>query len=361
MSRTVSTSSPMICFSILHYCACRLTCKPFLSSLFRHKTTNARDCCSNAKFMMLHVRDCPGTTPSFDICPFPWCRKTKHLLYHLVSCECPDTCKICTPTGISGNLRTLQGLNNFRAEKRKEQFAAAALSSPSNAANKSVHNKPGVGGAQLASNAAAAKKNVQQRRVSRTGFIPSAQPRVNRGAKFNHGNQNKHPALIASQNGIAKRNGLSVPSPIPNTGLSKPTNPLAASQVQGDAGRPQQRQAPVAKPNFALTSTITKSIVSTVSKCAKPTQSAPAHTSLHGPANPLTALHPTTTYGAPKTSSPPNPLKGLPIEQSTTHNTSFPNLPNQISVMDNDGNSPAKDRHSVLRSNPVKIKVEGDQ
>ena len=70
--------------------------------------------------MMMHVRDCPGTTSSFDVCPFPWCRKVKHLLYHLVSCPEPDLCDICSPTGMSQNLSALRGLNEYRLKKRKD-------------------------------------------------------------------------------------------------------------------------------------------------------------------------------------------------------------------------------------------------
>jgi hypothetical protein len=70
--------------------------------------------------MMMHIRDCPGTTATFDVCPFPWCRKVKHSLYHLVSCPEPELCEICSPSDISHNLGALQGLNEFRLQKRKE-------------------------------------------------------------------------------------------------------------------------------------------------------------------------------------------------------------------------------------------------
>lgn len=65
---------------------------------------------------MLHVRDCPGTTASFDVCPFPWCRKVKHLLYHLVSCSDPNSCAICSNVNLNRNMRRLHGLNNHRGE-----------------------------------------------------------------------------------------------------------------------------------------------------------------------------------------------------------------------------------------------------
>ena len=68
--------------------------------------------------MMLHVRDCPGTTLIGDVCPFPWCRKVKHMLYHLVSCQSPNTCLICSPTDLNG-MHGLNLLTNFRLRKRR--------------------------------------------------------------------------------------------------------------------------------------------------------------------------------------------------------------------------------------------------
>jgi TAZ zinc finger len=70
--------------------------------------------------MMLHTRDCPGTTSTGDICPFPWCRKVKHLLYHLVSCERQSTCSICSTTGLSRNIRGLMALSEHRLRHRRK-------------------------------------------------------------------------------------------------------------------------------------------------------------------------------------------------------------------------------------------------
>lgn len=66
--------------------------------------------------MMLHVRDCPGTTSTYDICPFPWCRKVKHLLYHLLSCPDPDECQVCSTAALGPNLSRLDGLNQYRLQ-----------------------------------------------------------------------------------------------------------------------------------------------------------------------------------------------------------------------------------------------------
>ncbi|GMH83012.1 hypothetical protein TL16_g09454 [Triparma laevis f. inornata] len=56
----------------------------------QHKSDKHREVCQSSKFMLLHVRDCTGTTSFEDPCPYPWCRKVKHLLFHLLSCEKPD-------------------------------------------------------------------------------------------------------------------------------------------------------------------------------------------------------------------------------------------------------------------------------
>ena len=75
--------------------------------------------------MMLHVRDCHGTTSNFDVCPFPWCRKVKHLLYHLVSCVEPLTCMICSPTNLTKGMEDLIGLNNHRLKRQRERIIAS--------------------------------------------------------------------------------------------------------------------------------------------------------------------------------------------------------------------------------------------
>lgn len=78
--------------------------------------------------MMLHVRDCPGTTSTFDVCPFPWCRKVKHLLYHLVSCTQPKQCAICSPSNLTKEMQGLVGLNKHRLKRQRERMIAAIRS-----------------------------------------------------------------------------------------------------------------------------------------------------------------------------------------------------------------------------------------
>ena len=97
--------------------------------------------------MMLHVRDCPGTTASFDVCPFPWCRKVKHLLYHLVSCTDPDHCTICNGSMLPMSMRRLHCLNAHRgrqyhsalAEKMQNDAAKAKALSISNGNSSKSH------------------------------------------------------------------------------------------------------------------------------------------------------------------------------------------------------------------------------
>jgi hypothetical protein len=91
----------------------------------RHKLTKTRDACQSTKYMMLHVRDCPGTTSTFDVCPFPWCRKVKYLLYHLVSCINPKECTICSPIELTKGLKGLVGLNEHRFKEKKERLIAS--------------------------------------------------------------------------------------------------------------------------------------------------------------------------------------------------------------------------------------------
>ena len=115
---------------------------------------------------MLHVRDCTGLSSNGDICPFPWCRKVKHLLYHLVSCDKGKECSICCPEKLSPNLVALTGLNQHRREKfkeRKKALAAAAAAKRqqmSAVAPQQVTRQPASAAAPNASNASAASQVV---------------------------------------------------------------------------------------------------------------------------------------------------------------------------------------------------------
>ena len=110
----------------------------------KHKSRRHREICLSTKYMMLHVRDCPGTTSNFDVCPFPWCRKVKHLLYHLVSCQNPRQCAICSPTDISKSLQSLSGLNTFRGKKYATRLRMQAAKRRAALGNGQVAGRPNV-------------------------------------------------------------------------------------------------------------------------------------------------------------------------------------------------------------------------
>lgn len=98
------------------------TSHDLLSTRLRHESSHAEEVCRSTKWMMLHVRDCPGTTITDDICPFPWCRKVKHLIYHLVSCTMPQECSICSGSELDYNWSRLRHLNTFRMKLAREKL-----------------------------------------------------------------------------------------------------------------------------------------------------------------------------------------------------------------------------------------------
>ena len=120
-----------------------------------HKNEKARDVCQSTKYMMLHIRDCPGTTSTYDVCPFPWCRKAKHLLYHLVSCRKPKECAICSPKSLPKGFSTLVGLNAHRFKKRREKMVAA-IKAANSAARKS---RPSSGQSKKSSGKSSQSRN----------------------------------------------------------------------------------------------------------------------------------------------------------------------------------------------------------
>mmetsp|Transcript_23482 Transcript_23482/g.48876 ORF Transcript_23482/g.48876 Transcript_23482/m.48876 type:complete len:788 (+) Transcript_23482:160-2523(+) len=89
----------------------------------RHKNPRHMEVCQSVKFMMLHIRDCAGTvlTNPDEPCPFPWCRKAKHLVYHVASCDHPESCEICdkSPSPYLSGYRNLAKLNTIRLTEEK--------------------------------------------------------------------------------------------------------------------------------------------------------------------------------------------------------------------------------------------------
>jgi TAZ zinc finger len=115
---------------------------------FSHKNADHSEVCRSTKYLMLHVRDCPGTTATFDVCPFPWCRKVKHLLFHLVSCSHPQSCAMCSSKHLSRNMKRLQCLNKHRGETYKAELLARLRSK-----TKKSSNKPKMGNADVRTHA----------------------------------------------------------------------------------------------------------------------------------------------------------------------------------------------------------------
>ena len=62
----------------------------------------------------------------FDVCPFPWCRKVKHLLHHLVTCQEQEYCSICSPSDLTPSFSALRGLNEHRFKNLRNRLSAKA-------------------------------------------------------------------------------------------------------------------------------------------------------------------------------------------------------------------------------------------
>lgn len=306
-------------------------------SVFRHEDEKHHECCTNIKFMMLHVRDCPGATAANDICPFPWCRKTKHLLYHLLSCPSSKTCKICTPLTLSRNLTALKGLNEFRYQKRKELHSGhkKALNIPGKPADTTSQTQ----GQDINSTV---RKVAPQRKPPRNGAVTSAARPIIRNNKAHQ--QLPSAMSLPRPNDSGK---LTVPSPIPTSGLSssKPHNPLSHGQCQTLTERLNHPASKPKTPYLPSKSINRKDLIAT------------SRTSSHGIGNPLNILNPPASYTASNISSPPNPLKGLPSDHSAISSTNFPTLPTQISINDDGGNTTSKGCLNPMR----KVKIESDR
>ena len=104
----------------------------------QHNSHEHAETCRSVKWMMLHVRDCPGTTSNFDVCPFPWCRKVKHLLYHLVSCQDPQSCNTCAPADLGKNLVHLKAHSEHRLKAYRQTLLANFSWSPKKTATPAV-------------------------------------------------------------------------------------------------------------------------------------------------------------------------------------------------------------------------------
>lgn len=267
---------------------------------YRHKTKEAREVCTSIKFLMLHVRDCPGTTSTYDICPYPWCRKTKHLLYHLVSCLEPDKCKICTPEHLTPQMKQLKGLNQFRRKKQQERMkSSAAVSSVSTKTSTKL------------TNATAVSNRINQGLRKKTPLNPTVQKLK--------GDLGQTPALsIPKVSHINKSTPLSVPSPIP-TGLN--VTKTKESGVVLNVGPEVIAHNLSRQPNRG-------------------------HLKIAAPANPLL---PTASTATPKTQNPIKssvaPPTANPLSKQNTHPLNIPSSNNSTRILNSNSVASATITH----------------
>ena len=179
--------------------------------------------------MMLHVRDCPGTTSTFDVCPFPWCRKIKHLLYHLLDCTKPGECRMCSPKDLPPTLKSLAGLNEHRRIKQREKLVAAAAAAARVAASKASRAPPPH--SQMKKNVPNTSGKLPVVKLPPTKFIPPPTSAVLR-----------HPGAPGQNLNASATRG--VPAPRTNAALAKavlqrrpapgPTSKVGQPPMQND-------------------------------------------------------------------------------------------------------------------------------
>ena len=199
----------------------------------QHKSEKHRDVCRSTKYMMLHVRDCPGTTATGDVCPFPWCRKVKHLLYHLISVEDPDQCRICSPKDLPKGLQGLVGLNAHRTKKHRERLIA--LAKASQAAKNAKANPAG-------------KKQSTAKRVTTTTQASSAR-KVSSGTKASVSRPNSKIQRPATASVPVKQETTTAPVPAPALFVSATSHLTSASSNRVNNPLVAQVHPAVAQPS----------------------------------------------------------------------------------------------------------------
>ena len=217
---------------------------------------------------MLHVRDCSGLLSNGDVCPFPWCRKVKHLLYHLVSCEDGKKCTICCKAEdkLSSNLQTLVGLNTHRRNKFRERVKAA-LTKRQQMAAAARGSKSGAKGH--------AKLPAQRANTLVASTSQVSKPRVTYAAS------SKAPAsaTVAAATHVIYKTQSSKPSPIANpasaavAAASQDESAPATSTTKTDKDPPQHQQQQIPSPSLSaslsgLPSTLSVSGLPTLEEAA---------------------------------------------------------------------------------------------
>ena len=167
---------------------------------------------------MLHVRDCPGTTATCDVCPFPWCRKVKHLLYHLVSVENPDQCAICSPKDLPKGLQGLVGLNAHRTKKHREKLIALAKASQA-----AKHAKANPATKKQSTSKRAITATQANRKATSDTKVPVTQPAVQRPAPT--------PAPTKPKAVAASTVTAPAPAPAPAPYISTSTNVASVDTI----------------------------------------------------------------------------------------------------------------------------------
>ena len=57
------------------------------------------------KFVLLHVRDCDESKGG---CGYPWCPRVKGLIRHVLDCDDPERCDVCSGDGLPENLKEVR-------------------------------------------------------------------------------------------------------------------------------------------------------------------------------------------------------------------------------------------------------------
>jgi hypothetical protein len=223
----------------------------------------------------------------------------------------------------------LKGLNEYRSQMLKEHYVSHEANIK-NTLNSSILK---IGQNQSAN----VKKNPNQKVIKNNGVIGSSAH-----ATFTSTIMPK--AFPESQEGSSEVSRITVPSPIPKTGLkcSKPNNPLSAQSFLNKNTHPTSKAK---VPYSSSKPTIPSDLVSTKNAL------------IQGLGNPLVVSNTSSSYSGSKTLSPPNPLKGMSSDHFAAPSKNFPKLPTQISVNDDSGNVVSKRCHSTIR----KVKVESDR
>lgn len=256
---------------------------------------------------MLHVRDCSGLLSNGDICPFPWCRKVKHLLYHLVSCQTDEDkiCSICCPQNLSPAFTALAGLNTHRRKqyyvKRSKALAAAAVAKRQMAASSAVK-------------IPAAHRPTATMQVARN----VAQPHPHHYQK----NQPQHVAVGQYRTPAVSTKITPAPTPSPG-GPAYTSVPIPSTLAASSPTRLTEHHRKVITTNYASTNEVT-----TLQTQHQLQTSTPTNNTIHA-ANPLSPSLSALSAPSPASTNEPSSLQPL----SSPSPAFTPTLPSTMSSL----------------------------